>query len=699
MGRAPDVQIASARGGEAVGVGAAIDAAGSPASMANEPANVPAAALLVAQSAPVRNATSAALASANPTAAVQPPATPPHTESSADILAEPSRGFVAPDRLAREDWAGVAARFKQSPEVARFIAGQKRLVDAWAARERERADLVGGWIHDYVDPRTGIPLIWKEDTPEPPASTARGGDRFKEAWATYLRYRNITYTLTAARIFRATGERAYADWAMRQLDFYADNYERWPLRTVDGRSRMFREGLAEATNAFTLLEAARLVSDAADSQRQQQWAAHLFRPIAENLKSMTYPMTNVGLWHQAAIAAIGMRLRDEDLIQYALGNPQGIRAIMAYGMTPDFLWIEGSFAYNAYVIECLAKLITHASIEGYAARFAPEWLAARRLLLSPIDYRFDDGWLPRPGDAIEPLKAVDPATHRMLYRLVPSYWGVERARSELSWEALIDPPPSLPGGEPAVPTASTRNFPSVRMAVLRAGEWQAFVHYGQAVETHAQEDALTFELYRGKTPISTASGTVVYSSPYHTRYFRRAAAHNVPLIDGVGQSRWQTGTIEAFSQADSRLVVAQPEFNPTAQAQREYRVAGSGFTEITRVTLKGAAPRPARIGEAFHTDCAIEPGAGLSPAADEQLPSADAMTFWTVQSRLSAPGTWSVTLKCSGGNFRLRVSASGAQRVFFATAPTTPLPKRLNVVYYDTMATSATYQTEITALP
>lgn len=633
------------------------------------------------------------------TDAAQPSTAPRHTESSADLLAEPSRGIVAPDRVAREDWPAVRALLRQSPEAAKFVAAQRRLVDNWAARGRDRADLVGGWVHDYIDPRTGIPLAWKEDTPEPPAGTTPAEQRLKAAWVTNVRQRNIDYTLSAARIFRATGEPIYAEWAMRQLDFYADNYERWPLRTDDGRARMFRNGLSEATNAFPLLETARLLGEIASHDRQRKWAEQLFRPMAENLKTTSYPMSNIGLWHQAAVAAIAMRLHDESLIAQALDGPNGIRVVLAYGLTADFLWIEGTFAYNSYVIQCLAQLLLHASLEGYAQRFGPEWLAVRRLLLSPIDYRFDDGWLPRPSDATSPLRALDPATHRMLYRLVPSYWGAEQTRSQTSWEKLVDPPVKFSFGEPNLPAVATHNFPSVRMAVLRRGEWQAFVHYGQAVQSHAQEEALTFELYRGTTPITTDSGTVAYASPYHTRYFRRAAANNVPMIDGLGQSRWQPGAVEDFNHADSNLLAAQPEYSSKASVQRRYQVSETGFRMTTQVNLKGPASRPARIGEAFHTDCAVKPGDGLSPAGTEQLPNADAMTFWSVQDRFAALGTWSVTLKCRGGDFRLLVSTGGTQRVFLATAPTTPLPKRRTVIYYDTMATRATYQMEVKALP
>lgn len=629
--------------------------------------------------------------------------TTPAAAAGSGAMADPSSRYVAADRIAQEDWPGLQARVASLPAASKWIAGQRRLVDAWAGREHERADLVGGWIHDYVDPRSGMPLSWKEDTPEPAASTDPTSERIRQAWVTYMRQRNIAYTLSAARLYRATGEPGYAEWAMRQLDFYAENYGRWPLRTDDGRARMFRNGLSEAVNAFSLIDAARLLGPAAPASRARKWEMQLFRPMAENLKISAYPMNNVGLWHQAAVAAIGMRLRDETLVRDAIENPQGIRAIIAAGLTADDIWIEGSFAYNAYVIECLGKLLVQASLEGYGERFAPAWSVARRLLLSPIDYGFDDGSLPRPGDATSALRRVTEASHFQLFRLVPTYWGVQRARTSPSWEALLDPPvAAFPAGEPVLPPAATRHFPTVRMAVLRAGSWQAFVHYGQATASHAQQEALNFELHQGMTPISTDPGTVVYSSPFHTRYFRRAAAQNVPMVDGEGQSRWRPGTVTDFDPVNARLIVSQPEYSPRASAEREFQMLNSGFVTNTRVSLKGAGaafPQPARIGEAFHTDCTIEGLSGTAAAPGQQLPASDAMSFWTVQARYTAGTSWSARLRCGAASYRLQVSGSAAQRIFVATAPTTPLPNRRNVIYYDTLATSAQFRAEVTALP
>lgn len=234
-----------------------------------------------------------------------------------------------------------------------------------------------------------------------------------------------------------------------------------------------------------------------------------------------------------------MRLSD-----YAINNPIGIRATLAAAMTTDYLWDEGSFGYNNYVIQALSRVQVAAGIEGYASSVSPERVPLYRLLLSPLDYRFDDGTLPTPGDSTR-LDVFSSRSFTYAYRAVPTWWGVQAVNSAQTWEALLDPPPATPPA-PAIPPVTTRNFPGNRMAVLRSGAWQAFVHYGQSRANHAQEEALSYELYRGTTRISTDSGTVNYSSPYHLNYFSKGPAQNALLINGMGQEKWSPGDINTF---------------------------------------------------------------------------------------------------------------------------------------------------------
>jgi oligo-alginate lyase len=232
----------------------------------------------------------------------------------------------------------------------------------------------------------------------------------------------------------------------------------------------------------------------------------------------------------------------------------------------------------------------------------------------------------------------------------------------------------------------------VRMAVLRSGEWQAFVHYGQAVGNHAQEEALTYELHEGTQVITADSGTVAYGSPYHRNYFSRGAANNVPLVDGQGQQRWNPGSVLAFDTADNRLVVDHPNYRNDVSVQRSFHLAADGFDEVTKLkVLSGNSQR--RLGAAFHTPCAVDGLKGLQEAAGGATPPPNVSTaYWKNPAAYSAAGAWSARLSCGGRDYTLSVSAGGPQRVFLAKAPDVPLPKERNVLYYEVVGREVAFE-------
>lgn len=623
------------------------------------------------------------------------------TASSAKALAAPSAGVFYGAREAKEDWAGLSAKLKTSTDVANWLKTQKADVDNWMTKNPERADMVGGWVQYYLDSKTGAALAWTPDSPEPAKAAGSAEQKFYEAWVANVRTYNVARTLMAARIFRLTGETKYGEWAAKQLDFYAKNYKAWPLRTFNGRGQMYRHGLDEAYDSFTLIDAARLLETYAGATRSQSWRDGLFLPMATNLKTVTTPMSNIALWHYAAISGIGLRYKDSTLLDYGQNSAQGLIATMKYGVTADNLWIEGTFAYNDYVVDAMSKLLTQASLEGQSSRFATERDYTQRLMLAAFDYRFADNMLPTPSDSAAKLPVATPSVHWKLFRVLPTYYGVDLANRWRTWESLLDPPQSTLAA-PTLPSVYTRNFPAIRMAVLKAGNWQAFFHYGQATGNHAQEEALTYELYDGSTPISTDSGTVSYTSVYHTDYFSRGPANNVALIDGLGQATWNKGDIISFVASENRLVAQQANYRPGITVSRGLRVTTGGLAEETSInvnsTQAGIPPARKRLGIAFHSGCTITPATGLSASATVELPAAIGISYWTEPKMWVAAGSsWSAKLHCGTKTYTYTVNGPVGQRVYIGKAPTTPLPTTRAVLYYETQGTAATYSSEIKA--
>lgn len=622
------------------------------------------------------------------------------TASSAVQLMQAGNGIYFGNREAREDWPGLIRRFKSDPSVANWVnATERTRIDAWIGRNFERDDLIGGWTLAYVG-ANGIPLTWSPTAPEP-ADDSSAGD-FKSVWRAWVacgRGYNIAQTRAAARLYRLTGEAKYGEWAARQLDFYAGNYARWPQRTREGRSSMLAQGLDEAMAAFDLIDAARLLQDYAGPQRYDSWRDKLFMPMAGNLKLTAAPMSNIQLWHQAAIAAIAMRYGDTALLDEAQNGPQGIKAIMAHCLQADNFWIEGTFSYNAFVVQALGGLLVQAGVEGYGSRFGELRDQAGRMLLVTIDYRFDDNSLPNPNDSIGAQEVANKRVHWNLFRVAPTYWGLQLAREWRNWDSLLDPPPTIPSTPPTLPTAKTRNFPTVRQAVLRAGNWQAFVHYGQVNGNHVSDELTTFELHDGLTTIARDPGTVNYASPYHKEYFQRGAANNVPLVDGNGQTLWAPGTLQVFDAAQDLLTVEQPRYQADASVTRSYRLTGQGFVERTDITVPSRARK--RLGVVFNTRCTVNLADGATPAPGfEPLPDVPAIKkYWSNTRMWQAGSDWTATLRCGQSQYTVTVRGPASQRIYLSTAPDTPLPATRTALYYDTDASQATFEMEIKARP
>ena len=98
----------------------------------------------------------------------------------------------------------------------------------------------------------------------------------------------------AARLYRLTGEARYAEWAAGQLDFYAENYEKFPrLPKPRAGSKMMFQSLDEATMLTRFIDAVRLLGDAAPADRRRRWFEGLFRPQCELLNGTMQTIHNI----------------------------------------------------------------------------------------------------------------------------------------------------------------------------------------------------------------------------------------------------------------------------------------------------------------------------------------------------------------------------------------------------------------------
>jgi hypothetical protein len=601
-----------------------------------------------------------------------------------------------PIRFAQEDWNKAKQMIVTDESWKTWVNSNRVGLDAWISKTRDQATWVGGYQHALIDPTTKQPIRWSANMPEP-SSITESDKKFHAAWVGWVRSNNFDKVLEASRMYRLTDDQRYAEWAASQMDFYAENYARWPLQQLYGsRSRMMGQGLDEATATAKLIDSVRLLKTFSSLKQRNFWRDNLFLPIADNLRKSKVGINNISLWHAAAMAEIGLQFDDEKLYQEAINGPMGIRAIMKLGVTKDFIWYEGSLGYQTYVLRALSPLFIQASLLGKADDLKREMLIAQNMLLAPLALRFDDGMLPNPGDSTSRLRAIDLSFQLEMYRTLPTRIGLIEATHKKSWDTLLDPVDIDLTAAATMPVVSSANLESVRMALLKADGWQLFHRYGQLSIHHSQEDALNIEVYYQDVPISTNPATVLYESSLHKDYFHRAISHNVPLVDGQGQVGWNPGEIIKFDAKKTSLVTSQPEYRPDAAASREVSIQEGQLLDRVTVRVKPAIQGEKRLGFLFHSDCQIElVKEHMGPGAAGAPPVGNGFSFWERIIVHQSLRDVRARLYCDGNEFIADLRMSAVGKIYTAIAPSTPLPKKRYVVYVEIVGRDASIEMKL----
>jgi len=526
-----------------------------------------------------------------------------------------------PWRAAREDWAGAKRRVATDPAWADWLKKERATVEAWMAKHRDHVEWAAGWSHDGISPVDGSRLIWTEQIPREEVQffKSQAGDRVEITdllfawWVVTFRGRHVSIMERAARLYRLTGDERYAAWVSSQMDLYADNFAQWKMLPTAKGARLFWQTLTEGSNLVTFTEAVRTLGDYVARERLQSWRDKFFTPEVAAINKTHQDIHNIATWQRCAAAQVALLFGDDAMWREAIDGKFGLRAQMAQGITSDYLWHEQSLGYNNFVVRAVTTLFTAAGLQGRAGELAAEMSTAENLMIAPTYLRFPNGQLPNPADSGGIGTAPNREVFADTYRVFPTTIGLEACAKTRDWNTLLDPPALRSGGASAsatggtesrsataavIPPVTSRNFESTRMALLKSGPWQVFLHYGQLTKSHAQAEALNYSAFYGTTDITHDPGTVGYGSPLHKNYYTRAANHNVPLVNGEGEDPPQRGELLAFSAESASVSVAQPHYRRDASATRTLRIDGDKL--IDTATIKTEANQPKVLGFTLH---------------------------------------------------------------------------------------------------
>jgi hypothetical protein len=608
-----------------------------------------------------------------------------------------------PWRVAAEDWTGAKQRVDQDPQWDTWLRQERRSVDDWMEKNHDRVAWACGWYHDFVSPKDASRLTWTPAIPgEDVAFLTSPSDPHVEitpkimgGWVFEFRSRHADMIQRAARLYRVTGNEKYAEWAAGQLDFYAEHYLEWQPQRKDQGARLYWQTLDEATNGTKYIDTVRLLESWITPARKQLWWEKFFKPESEVLDGGFQSIHNIATWHRCAMAEFALVYHDEALWREAIDGKFGVRNQIAKGITADYLWWEQSLHYNEYVVEALLTLFTQAGLAGRSDELAHEMVVAENLMLAPIYLRFPTGMLPNPADGT----GIEFVPHRSFlastYRVFPTTLGLAEAAHTHDWATLLDPPPMSPRPD-TLPMVTSRNLESSRMAVLQRGAWQVFLHYGQLTASHAQSEALNFSAFYGDTDITHDPGTVGYGSPYHKEYYTKGLNHNVPLINGEGETPPQAGKLLEFSAEKARVSAAQPNYRAGATAERTLVIDGDRLVDTA--TIRSTAGTNQLLGLALHMQGKVRLPKEFMPAADFANGRPASFGYW--RDVTAAKYTDQATFDVDYGPLTLRVTLAvpGEFTIWHGSTPDVP-PGRREGFYLETHGTEAVFTTTFEPVP
>jgi hypothetical protein len=592
-----------------------------------------------------------------------------------------------PWRAAIEDWAGARRRVAEDSIWAGWLKREREAVDGWMAKHQDRVEWLPGWSHDGVSPKDGSRVKWTEQIPHeeveffssPSDPKIEITPKLHAWWVVAFRGRHVETMMRAAQLFRLTGETRYAEWVTGQIDFYADNFLKWEPQKKGHPARLFWQTLTEATNLVKFTEAVRLLGDVVPADQRQRWRTRLFEPEVKALNSTSQNIHNIATWQRCAVAQVAMLFGDEAMWQMALNGPFGLRRQMAAGITSDYLWHEQSLGYNSFVVRAVMSLFTAAGIQGRAAELDEEMETAENLMIAPLYLRFPNGQLPNPADSGAPGRAPNRELFAETYRVFPTTLGLTEAMKPRDWNTLLDPPRPSPR-DFELPPVTSRNLESSRMAILKSGPWQVFVHYGQVTRSHAQSEALNYSAFFGETDVTHDTGTVGYGSPLHRNFYTRGFNHNVPLVNGEGQEPTHPGELVAFSANPARVTVAQPKYRAEARASRELKLEGD--TLIDTATVE-STQGPQRLGLALNLQGTAKLSGDFRPSEDWAKGRPAEFGYWRDVRVASFRDRAEIDVDYGAGVvLRVTVATPGEFKLWHGSSPDVP-PKRRGSFYLE----------------
>lgn len=408
--------------------------------------------------------------------------------------------------------------------------------------------LEGGHVHHYFCPVHNTQFVFDWDSPQAHYCKAcgkawSGVERYDWAWVNFVHNENQKFLVANMYMFLITDKKEYAGNITRLLLDYAGKYPDYKEHDRDRKmtsaysGRLFSQSLDEAVWA---IDAARayLVASSEMTEAEKKKISDGYLRICASMLINRYDKGNWQVWHNGAIASLGVALKNDSIVDVALNKPiSGYHAMLNRNVYNDGWWNEGSVVYHFYPLRSLlltADAVRCRNINLYDGKLY-------HMLMAPVNMLYPDLTFPSQNDGWYGITLTAQAN---LYEIVSLRYAKEPLFKELlaqcyrkvqrnSPEALINGS-TLPVQDKPLGLKS-HLFPDLGVALLRSKQNTVVLKYGPDGGIHGHPDKLTLSIHNGKQEILPDLGTTAYGVPDCALWYRRTFSHSTVTVDGSDQ--------------------------------------------------------------------------------------------------------------------------------------------------------------------
>ncbi len=377
-----------------------------------------------------------------------------------------------------------------------------------------------GWSHAYVCPEHGLRLQQKAGRNLCPLDGKDyHGWPIDNVVFMHRNSDNVRAARDIALAFLLTGNGAYGAKARRIINAYTPLYKTLPVHDNDNKpgtprgARVMSQTLSEAGWLVPLVFAYDLVRHTMPPAEREAFENNVLREAAQVIGKYDMKKSNWQSWHNAALLAVGLTLKDQPLIDKALDGPSGFKFQMRESITPDGPWFEGAWGYHFFSVEPLLLTYEMARRAGISL---PAAAALQRMLDAPERAVFPDNSLPNFNDS-------------GLVQLPPRRKPFEK----LLWGESPFPKP------PSSAALASDLMPGAGIATLRVrdSDHTLAVKFGPHGGGHGHNDKLTFVSFANGRHLATDPGTQAYAAKSHATWDKTTIAHNTITVDETNQAQ------------------------------------------------------------------------------------------------------------------------------------------------------------------